>query len=67
MGKKLIFDYMYFDTVSEHVEVDMEELTVESETYTKEIILQVFGKRPKTIENVQFFFRGVVLRKQITD
>lgn len=39
MGKKLIFDYMYFDTVSEHVEVDMEELTVESETYTKEIIL----------------------------
>ncbi len=58
---------MYFDTVSEHVEVDMEELTVESEAYTKEIILQVFGKRPKTIENVQFFFRGVVLRKQITD
>lgn len=58
MGKKLIFDYMYFDTVSEHVEVDMVSLTVESKVYAKDIMLQVFGKRPKTVENVQFFFRS---------
>ena len=57
MGKILEFDFMYYDIVCEHVEIDLETMDVQGTAYTDEIILQVFGKRPKTIENVHPFFR----------
>lgn len=58
MGKMLEFDYMYYDTVCEHVEIDLVNMNVRSTVYTDEIMLQVFGKRPKTIENVYHFFQS---------
>ncbi len=58
MGKVLGFAFMYYDTVCEHVEVDLETMEVRSKVYTDEIMLQVFGKRSKTIENVHHFFRS---------
>ncbi len=58
MDKILEFDFMYYDTVCEHVEIDLETMNVQSIVYTDEIMLQVFGKRPKTIENVHHFFRN---------
>ena len=43
MGKILEFDFMYYDIVCEHVEIDLETMDVQGTAYTDEIILQVFG------------------------
>ena len=38
MGKILEFDFMYYDIVCEHVEIDLETMDVQGTAYTDEII-----------------------------
>lgn len=38
MGKILEFDFMYYDTVCEHVEIDLETMGVQSTVFMDEII-----------------------------
>lgn len=56
MGKKLIFDLMFRDEVCSHVEVDLDTREIACQEYSDVPHHVVFGKRPHTVENLNYFF-----------
>ena len=57
MGEKVIFDYMYRDEVSAHVEIDLKTKEVTCEEYSDVLFKQAFGLRPANMDTVVWFFR----------
>lgn len=57
MGRVIRFDYMDKNEVLSHVDVYPAEQRVEVIDYTNDIVFRALGKRPHTIENVNWFFR----------
>ena len=55
---KMIFDYMWKNEVSSHVEVDLDALEVKCEEYTTKCWNAVFWKQPHNIEYLNKFFES---------
>lgn len=53
----LIFDYLNRDRLISHVEINLKTKEIIAKDYATTPFLTVFGKRPKTIESLNVFFR----------
>ena len=60
MGKKIIFDYMNKDTVSTHVEIDVDSGTAVCTNYTDILHRKAFGREIVDLAAVKQFFRSRV-------